>query len=117
VNNDALVPANPVNQPALTNDTASIHNLTIHNPSTLTIVGNSQFNINGILSGGMAGTQGEVNFNGTTPQTISGINTIHQINIINLQGVTNTFNSVLTINGPLNIQQGDLINQGTINKE
>jgi len=65
----------------------------------------------------MVGTQGEVNFNGATPQTLSGINTIHQINIINLQGVTNNPNAVLTINGPLNIQQGDLINQGTLNKE
>jgi hypothetical protein len=121
VNNDALVPANPVNQPALANDTAAIHNLTIINPTVLTVSGQSQFNINGNLlctgNGGMVGTQGEVNFNGTTPQTLSGINTIHQINIINLQGVTNNPNAVLTINGPLNIQQGDLINQGTLNKE
>jgi hypothetical protein len=97
-------------------------NLAVVDPSTISQTGaNSALTIKGNLystgNGGINANQGAVNFNGTVPQTISGINTIHQINIINQQGVTNNPNAVLTINGPLNIQQGDLTNKGTLNKE
>lgn len=120
--NDALVPANPVNLPNVGNYTAGVHNLNIVGPSTVSQTGqNSVLEITGNLTstngGGVDATQGAVNFTGTSQQTISGTHSVNTLNLNNSTGLKNTAGSTLTVRGRLNLILGDLTNNGILNKE
>lgn len=119
--NNAEVPNNPANMPQVGNYTAGINNLTILGTSTLSQTAAAVFNIHGNLfastGGGISTTQGLINFDGTAQQIITGLNTMHNVNINNPDGVLNNTGAQLTVNGVFNIITGNFVNKGTLNKE
>jgi hypothetical protein len=106
--------------PIFNSGTANVANITIAPGATLpalTISGGT-FNVcgnwtNSATTGHFAHTNGTVNFIGTVPQTISGLNVFDHVTVNN-GGNGVTLGSATQIKGLLNLQNGNLVSNGNL---
>ncbi len=105
---DVVISTGASYMPIISSAGAIAKNITINSGASLTMNGNGYLTVvgNWINNGTFVATGGDVNFNGSSSQTIAGVTTFFNLNLNNPSGLT--INSNVNVNGGCQLVSGIL---------